>query len=431
MSEQTERKEDATSDTEKLRLECENLRLAIQRLVSRDVLEREELERKVLELKKAPLRTLVLGLLTIIATTATSVGVGFLAFTVSQAGSEQHEREVYQQLVGGLEQPNASVRIGAVTGLGDYVVHPSCGWLQRCRDRSEQTFAMLTGRLVSERDPFVLGSVVQTLSKSDVDSTSAMSELEAVSTELKWRFLHQMERAVANRYNGARTRPHVINDLNEEIFDAINLLAVSDKQASDAFDALYAAEDALLVNAGPRRFLSSSLPRAQSDVAAVRETALQAAAAGLIVGSFIGHAPAFAKTDYLSDTLAVGVNLDGSRLVGTQDDAVTITGSARYGDFSCANFQHANVEGLNLFGTNVDGTDFGGALLPDTDKFKVTTFPMPNLHGSNWYESATVQVKGTYFAKLLADKKKNGTIESERRAFQSARKTCQSRQRAT
>jgi hypothetical protein len=238
-----------------------------------------------------------------------------------------------------------------------------------------------------------------------------------------------MDRAVARRSGTRRSRPKIMNDLNEEVFDAINLLAVSDKQASDAFDGLYAAEDTLLVSDGPRRFMSSTLPTAQSDVAAVRETALQAAAAALVVGSFIGHTPAFVKTDYLSDTLAVGVNLDGSPLVGMQGDAATITGSARYGDLSCANFQRANVEGLNLHGTKVDGTDFAGALLPDTYKFKVTAFEMPNLRGSNWYESATVRVKGTYFANLLADKKKNATIESERRAFADARRSCQSRPR--
>lgn len=420
--------ESSLTDSEKVRLECENLRLEIDRLVTRDRLEREQLERTVRELKRAPMRNLILGLLTILATTATSVGVGFLAFTVNQTGSEQHEREVYQQLVAGLEQRNASVRLGAVTALGDYVAHPSCGRFARCRDRSDQTFAMLTGRLIAETDPFVLGALVQTLAKSDVDSGAAIGEMEAVNNQVQSNFLHSIQVSFAPR-SSSKQRAPVINRMNDEILDAITLLAVPDKQGADAFDALYALEDTLLTDRRQDRFTSSIARHKGTAVEIVRVTALQAAAASLAMAGFIAHVPRYLTDNYLSDTLVAGATLDKLDLTGIQADGATILGTARRTILSCANFQGADVEGLDMERAMVNGTDFAEALLPDNGRFRVGTLAMPDLDGSNWYLSATAKTEGTYFHKKLLKREQDGTIAADRAAFESARSSCRSQHR--
>lgn len=420
------------TDSDKVRLECESLRLEIDRLVTRDRLEREQLERTVGELKRAPTRNLVLGLLTIVATTATSIGVAFLAFSVSQSGSEQHEREVYQQLVAGLEQPNASVRIGAVTALNDYVSHPKCGWFTRCHDRAEQTFAMLTGRVIAEKDPFVLGALVQTLANSDVDSAAAISEIGAVNDQAQSNFLHSLQ-VLFPRGGLVKDRAQVLNSMNDEILDAVNLLAVPDKQGADAYNALFVLEDSLLSGARLHQFVSSTKKREGTPAETVRIAALQAAAASLATSAFIERVPLYLTGGYLSDTLVAGGTLDNLHLIGLQGDGATIQGSARQADLSCANFQGANFEDLDLRRTKVEGTDFTGALLPDNLRFKgaAGTPVMPVLHGSNWYQSVTANTIGTFFHKKLLSKRGDGTIANDRHAFESARAWCRTQTRVS
>lgn len=383
----------------KLRLEIEKLRLDVADYRDCKPLSDQKLAIEINELQRAPKRSMTISVLTLAASMFTSFIVAFLAFSVNWSANVQHEAEDFQKLVAQLASANGPARLGAAMGMRPYVRHPQ-SWIPyfNRQDRAEPSFSMLAYRMLTERDPLVLGAIRATLKESDVDSATAFSEVEGVDLELKRRLYLATRAALRSLLVKKTTLKTAPQELESIVRGTTQLLAVPDDVQSAAIAQIATYQNRLTIRnavesdytAGDARTkaeYTSSEGRARS---ALANEAVAAAAASIVVSDLMQRSHEFAS-NYLSNTLVSAANLDGQDFSNIDWSKINIGGTAKKANLACAHLNKSDVTQLDLAGASLAGADLADAELPDNDAIVHVGGELAN---SNWYESYTAKMKG-------------------------------------